>query len=311
MEQNNVAEKRSVVSVPFAIMFAAVVIGGAVVYDRDENLTRQPGLSTEEIAQGTSVENKADTLEAKVLPAGGFELPVEWGDLGRRLVEYGVIDRAKFLEIYEDRGGLTDDEARLLDGMTRGNLRITQQNAGILLNLLWAFGLANKNPVLTEGPMVDPDYGGADRFASTGGWTIAVGDAMDHYAKHELVILTDAQQKMVERVAKGVFRPCCGNSTYFPDCNHGMAMLGLLELLAAQGADEDAMYKSALAINSFWFPDTYLTIAQYKAKRGVDWSRVNAREVLGADYSSGAGFRRIQQEIVAPARRSGGGSCGV
>lgn len=303
MEQNEIPSKRGV-SLPFSIMFAAVVLSGAFLYGKGTD-TAQP--KTESV----SVEDQSDALEAQVLPPGGFELPVQWGDMGRRLVQVGAIDREKFLEIYADRGGLTEEEAQLLDGVSGGNLRITQQNAGILLNLLWAFGLANKNSVLTDGPMMDPDYGGADRFASTGGWTIAVGDPMEHYAKHSLVILTDSQQKMVERVAKGVFRPCCGNSTYFPDCNHGMAMLGLLEMLAAQGADEDAMYKSALAVNSFWFPDTYLTIAGYKAKRGTDWSRVDAREVLGADYSSGAGFRRIQQEVVAPTRRSGGGSCGV
>lgn len=303
MEQNEIPARRGV-SFPFSIMFAAVVLSGAVIYGRGTD-TAQTGT---ELA---FVEDETDALEASVLPSGGFELPVAWGDMGRRLVEAGAIDKEKFLEIYADRGGLTDEEMQLLNGVSSGNLRITQQNAGILLNLLWAFGLANKNSVLTDGPMTDPDYGGADRFASTGGWTIAVGDPMNHYAAHVLVTLTDAQQKMVERVAKGVFRPCCGNSTYFPDCNHGMAMLGLLEMLAAQGADEEAMYKSALAVNSFWFPDTYLTIAGYKAKRSTDWSRVDAREVLGADYSSGAGFRRIQQEVVAPTRRSGGGSCGV
>ena len=33
---------------------------------------------------------------------------------------------------------------------------------------------------------------------------------------------------MENKIAKGIYRPCCNNSTYFPDCNHGMAMLGLL-----------------------------------------------------------------------------------
>jgi len=48
-----------------------------------------------------------------------------------------------------------------------------------------------------------------------------------------------------------------------------MAMLGLLELMAAQGVGEEEMYKAALAVNSYWFPDTYLTIAEYMQNKGI------------------------------------------
>ena len=48
-----------------------------------------------------------------------------------------------------------------------------------------------------------------------------------------------------ERAAPFVYRPCCDNATHFPDCNHGMAMLGLLELMAAQGASEEEMFAAA------------------------------------------------------------------
>src|SRR3989344_5938753 len=37
------------------------------------------------------------------------------------------------------------------------------------LNLLWAYGLANKNQVLESGPIVDPRYGGPTNMASVGG----------------------------------------------------------------------------------------------------------------------------------------------
>ncbi|MBI2406221.1 MAG: hypothetical protein HYV25_01400, partial [Candidatus Harrisonbacteria bacterium] len=105
---------------------------------------------------------------------------------------------------------------------------------------------------------------------------------------------------MVERVAKGIYRPCCGNSTYFPDCNHGMAMLGLLELMAAQGVSESDMYRAALAVNSFWFPDTYLTIATYMQHRGTAWKNVDPKDALGADFSSATGYRRVMQEVAPP-----------
>jgi len=227
------------------------------------------------------------------------------------MTEAGVIEKEKFLALYGQRGGLTDEERALLEGKDNGYLTINSQNAGALLNLLWALGLANDNPILKEGPMVSPQYGGdAGRFASTGGWTLSRGDAMDHYSKHAFVVLSREQQALVERVANNIYRPCCGNSTYFPDCNHGMAMLGLLELMASQGVSEEEMYRAALQVNSYWFPDTYLTIAQYFANRGIAWDKVSAREVLGAAYSSAQGYQRILAE-VQPIQFQGGGSCGV
>jgi len=34
-----------------------------------------------------------------------------------------------------------------------------------------------------------------------------------------------------------------------------MAMLGLLEIMASQGAKEDKMYKISQVVNSYWFPE--------------------------------------------------------
>lgn len=246
----------------------------------------------------------------EVLPKDGVVLPIAWGSIGKEMVENGVIDAEKFESIYANRGGLDDDERKLLYGDDNGNIKITQENAGVILNLTWAFGLSNKNPILEEGPMTDPRYGGAGGFASTGGWSIARGDAMDHYSKYQFVVLDAQEQALVERVSKNIYRPCCGNSTYFPDCNHGMAMLGLLELMASAGVTEEEMYKTALAVNSYWFPETYLTIEKYFKKRGVEWSQVDAKEVLGELYSSGAGYQQVLSD-VEPVKIQGGGSCGV
>ena len=246
-------------------------------------------------------------LQEKVMPSGGVELPVVWGDLGKRLVESGSIDREKFIALY---GTLSEEESALLDRDNPERMRITRENAPYLLNLLWAFGLANKNPILEEGEMSDPAYGGAGGFASTGGWPLAKGSAMEHYSMHSFVNLTPEQQELVEKVSKNIYRPCCGNSTHFPDCNHGMAMLGLLELMASQGVSEEEMYKAALAVNSYWFPDTYLTIAMYMGSRGIEWSSVSPREVLSAEYSSAGGYSRIAAQ-VAKIQEGSGTSCGA
>jgi len=197
-------------------------------------------------------------LKDSFLPRDGVRLPVQWGDIGKKMVEAGVIDREKLEAVYEARGGLDEDVRKLLESTDIEDLVMNEENSAVLLNFLWAFGLSNKNRILEEGPMTDARYGGdASRFASTGGWPLAKGNVMDHFSAHAFVTLTPAEQERVERVSQNIYRPCCGNSTYFPDCNHGMAMLGLLELLASRGASEEEMYRIALQVNSYWFPDTY------------------------------------------------------
>ncbi|MBI5140006.1 MAG: hypothetical protein HZA94_00975 [Candidatus Vogelbacteria bacterium] len=253
---------------------------------------------------------QAVVSEGDVLPSSGVVLPIIWGDLGARLVKEGVIDASKLEEIYAGRGGLGEEEKKLLFGDNPDRAKITKDNAPYLLNLLWALGLSSKNPVLDSGEMMSS--GDASNFASTGGWTVSKGSPMDHYSKHKFFDLTSDQQALVGRVSRNIYRPCCGNSTHFPDCNHGMAMLGLLELMASQGVSEDEMYKAALAVNSYWFPDTYLTIATYMQGRGIDWADVSPREVLGFDYSSGGGFAKIKSAVTKPdSGGASGGGCSV
>ena len=291
------------------ILVAVVLVVGGWIYVTGEKASIPPPLA---LVSTPSVDSES-ALEEKVLPPAGVVLPVRWGDLGKQLVATGVIDGEKFEQLYASRGGLSNEMKTMLRGENNNNVKITAENSGVILNLLWALGLGSKNEILEKGPMTDKNYGGADRFASTGGWTLATGEAMDHYSRHQFFNLTPVEQQLVEQVSKNIYRPCCGNSTYFPDCNHGMAMLGLLELMASQGVSEKEMYKVALQVNSFWFPDTYLTIATYMQNKGVEWKDVNPQEMLGVNFSSGQGFARIASQVTAPGVGSsrGGNSCGV
>lgn len=287
-----------------SIIIAALILAGACVYT-----ARLKSPSAIRTGAGSAVA-KSDSERGALTEA--VILPARWGDLGARMVSVGVIDEKKFHEVYSSRGGLGDEEEKLLLGTDNGNLVVTKENSGILLNLLWALGLGAKNDILEKGPMVDMRYGGAGNFASTGGWTLAGGSAMDHYSRHPLIVLTQEQQKLIERVAKNIYRPCCNNSTYFPDCNHGMAMLGFLELMASQGVAEEEMYKAALQLNSFWFPDTYETIAGYLESIGSSWDAVSPREILGMKYSSGSGYRAILEKFNSGKQKNNsGGGCGV
>lgn len=179
------------------------------------------------------------------------------------------------------------------------------------LNLLWAFGLADKNTILENGQISDLRYGGPMNMASVGGWTVSDGSPADHMSKHGYVTLTADQQALVEKVSRGIYRPCCNNSTSFPDCNHGMAMLGLLEFLASQGSTEDQMWSAALTANMTWFPDAYQTIAQYMKEKGIDGKNVSPQEILGADYSSASGFAKISAQVKQPTQKQSSGGCGV
>ncbi len=306
MENEKLEDKIIKKDSPYATLIAIVIIGvmisGAIFY------------SSQNPVKKTSVQKtqtQISAFEKAVLPSEGVVLPVVWGNLGAQLVNSGAIDADKFKAIYEQRGTFTDEYKNLLFGENNGKLKITSENSGYILNLFWVLGLVNKNSILENGPMMDKQYGGAGNFASTGGWTIAKGNAMDHYSKHKFFNLTSKQQALVDKLSKGIYRPCCDNSTYFPDCNHGMAMLGLLELMASQDVSEQDMWKTALAVNSYWFPDTYLTIATYMKDNGVEWKNVNPQEMLGANYSSRQGFAQIASQVTTPSNSKSVGGCGV
>lgn len=288
-------------STPLSIFAAGALIAMTILYSSPNRNTNT--------AVGTDAKSQT-ALQESVVPSAGITLPVTWGDLGKKLVEVGTVDPAKMAALYKDRGGFPTEFRNMLEQNTRGRLVITNQNSGYLLNLLWALGLANKNPILEDqNEMMNPTYKGAGNFASTGGWTLAKGTAMDHYNQHALVVLTPDQQAIVDRVSRSIYRPCCGNSTHFPDCNHGMAMLGLLELMASEGVSEQDMYAVALGVNSFWFPETYLTIATYMQEQGTSWKNVSPKEMLGASYSSSSGYQNITSKVKELPQLQKGGGC--
>ena len=297
-------------AVPVSVLIAGAMFASAWAYTAKLDV-REVELPAQEMHAVKSKEAAPrSVLEERVLPSEGVVLPATWGNLGVRMVEAGVIDADKFMEIYPKRGTFSEEYENLLLGQSDEQIRITEDNAGYLLNLFWALGLASKNPVLEFGEMTDEAYGGAENFASTGGWSVSRGSPMAHYSRHTFFTLSPEEQVLVEKMATGIYRPCCGNSTHFPDCNHGMAMLGLLELMASQGASEGEMWKAALAVNSYWFPDMYLSIAIYMKQRGVEWNAVSPSVVLGADYSSASGYAKVAAQVEG-VRGRGQGGCGV
>lgn len=246
-----------------------------------------------------------------------FALGVSLGEIGPELLAAGAIDYPRFVDLYRSRGNaLTESQlAALVDG-SDAPIVIDHDNAGFLLNLFWAFGLTNQNPLLEEGPMVAHSQGEVGRFASTGGWTLGTRPSVDLYSSAPIVILTPEQQARLEEVASGVYRPCCNNPTSFPDCNHGMAMLGLLELMASENATVDEMFLAAKHVNAFWFPQQTVEVAMlFRHALGQDFSQADAREFVGFSMFSASGFQGVHQWLASNDLLGStpglGGSCGV
>lgn len=301
-EKISILEKNQKYLLPVSIVIASVILSGTWMY-----ISKTTGY----VAGITQTKKALAQVDMEqIAPKKGVTLPVTWGDLGARMVETGVIDKDKFDQLYAQRGGLSEADKKLVYGKENGKIVITQENSGVILNLLWAFGLGNKNEILDKGPIQDKRYGGVGKFASTGGWTLADGDPMKHFSKHSFVVLTPEQQALVNKVAPTIFRPCCDNPTHFPDCNHGMAMLGLLELMVSQGVGEEEMYKVALQVNSYWFPNNYQTIASFLESKGTKWRSVNPKDILSANFSSASAYQQILSEIQ-PQENKGGVSCGA
>jgi len=240
-------------------------------------------------------------LYEQINPTDGYALPVSYGKVGPQLMEAGVIDYDAFMSVMSASGDAISN--RQMDILKKGSddrIVITAENAHFLLNFFWAVGLANKNSILTDGLMIQYSDGQIDRFASTGGWTLATQPITDLYASMDLISLMPEQQARVEEVAASVYRPCCNNHTLFPDCNHGMAMLGLLEMMASQNASVDEMFNAAKYVNAFWFPQQTLETAIYlKSNEGTDFADVDAKLVVSDKFSSASGASRVHQSLQA------------
>lgn len=289
------------------VVNSTMLMGIAQYYFLRQELKRNLG----DLAKTTqSPEQLVQILKQQVLPQNGYTTSLKWKDLGKKLVEIGAIDKAKFEEsVSGDADG--PDHMKYLDGSSEDRISISEKNSHFIVNFFWALGLANKSKVLDEGLMKTGQTPTAN-FASTGGWTLAAKPVMEIYSSAEIIPLSSEQQDLVKRIADNVFRPCCGNPTSFPDCNHGMAALGYIEWAIYNGVPENQIYKDLLAFNSFWFPQNYVEMAVYFDKQGTKWQNVDPKLALGRDYSSAQGAVRIKQSIQGvPGIQSQGGGCGA
>ncbi len=179
---------------------------------------------------------------------------------------------------------------------------------------MWPLGLANYMSSNKESPVNSKSL---FNFASTGGWNLGKEEnGGAYFNQFNIVELTPEQEVLVTKIAQNTYRPCCNNSTFFQDCNHGSALLGLLQLGASQRLSEDELYREALAFNAFWFPHSYIQTALYfKAVESTDWDNVDPKVVMGKDFSTISGWsgtvaKKVSELDLVPQRQNGAG-CGV
>lgn len=319
-EKNQIKFSLKKETLPQLLPFLLLIIFITIVYTLPK-LPKTWRLQTQRKIMPTTTDIKqgqAAVIFAQINPPEGYEMKTKYNDIGPQMLQMGVIDLDKFKQTYEKSGQpLTPEQLDILTKGSNKKIKITSDNSYFLLNFFWALGLSNKTKILEEGDMVKYGEGQVGNFASTGGWSLAKSsDPMQYYSKRAIVPLTKEQEDLVNRVASGVYRPCCGNSTAFPDCNHGMALLGVFELMAAQGATESEIYQAGKYINSFWFPGTAFDTALYfKNKDGLEFKDINPKTYLSRDIFSAFGAQAVKKWLIEkgiqekpPAQ---GGGCGV
>lgn len=257
-----------------------------------------------------------DRAKAAVLPENGTGTGLVFGDAIARLVAGGAVVPEKIEAVYRQRGGMPEWVAKALKGGDSGEIELSRTSVPYLLNLLWPLGIANMAAFKDRNPI---PWKTLPRLASTGGWNLGLEtNGASYYNAVAAVTLTDGQDAMVERMAAAIYRPCCDNPALFPDCNHGAAMLGFLELAAAQDLPEERIWNLAKVLNGYWYPKQYLAMAQlFDLRDDSDWEQVSPQMVLGKSLSSISGWRtNVEAELstltrprpAAGGAASGGGS---
>src|SRR3989338_9907857 len=93
---------------PFSILLSALILSSVWIYTAELEAGSGKKTVKAEAEQGS-------VLEEKVLPKDGVLLPVKWGDLGAKMQSVGVINGKQFTALYEQRGGLSEEEKNLLN----------------------------------------------------------------------------------------------------------------------------------------------------------------------------------------------------
>ena len=268
--------------ISFLLFLVLAFTGNALLFHAHSSSGQK--VATGRIAEADYMQ-RIQAVSEQVQPKEGHRTKIVLGDLVPRMVSYGIIDMSKMEELYKRRGGIPAEQKEMLTQPSNIPLVVNANNATWLVNILWPLGLANKMEINKQSPVAGKDV---NNFASTGGWQLGKEEnGGAYFNRYDLIPLTPEQENRVWRLATSTYRPCCDNSTFFQDCNHGSAALAILALGVSQGLSDDEIYRTLLAFNSYWFAQNYLETALYfNVVKETDWNDVDPRLALSKNYSS-------------------------
>lgn len=262
------------------------------------------------------LQRREEDLARRLIPPEAKAGSIVFRDALKKLVEAGVIDLEKWNTLYSQRRMAAPDWiSTALLSHSEQPIHFDEISAPFLLNVLWALGISNRTRFNEQSPLRGKRL---PNFASTGGWNLGrENNGAAYFNQVSSILLNEEQEQLVFEMGKGIYRPCCNNSAFFQDCNHGSAMLGLLELGASQGKSEAELYAIALTANTYWFPENYLAIALYFEEIEVNrrLEDVAPREVLSSLFSSARGFKmnvvsNLERKVLPGSKRRGSsGGC--
>lgn len=258
--------------------------------------------------------NLSPNIVSQVTPSAGINTGISFGDSIPKLIAGGALDPTKLRSL--SGGGLPDWVERLLAAPSREPILFSQETALYLVNLLWPLGLSTRAAFNEKSPINTLRI---PSFASTGGWRLGrEKNGYVYFNKIDAIKMAGKQEAMVLDAATKTFRPCCDNSTFFQDCNHGSALLGLMELAASQGATPDRLYQIALVANSYWFSEEYAKTALYFWRfQNRSWGEIAPQLILSRDFSSLSGWKRnvndrlLEVKVKPPSAPGNLPACGI
>ncbi len=276
-------------------------------------------------------------LYAQVTPQTGYTISFKWGNSIKKLVDAGALNVSNLTIILNNsHQPLTLSEKEILNGTYTGYIQFNSTNTEFVQLVLWGLGINDNNTIITKGPIINasipyansinnnatlkqklnqnvtPYWVAGRYFASTGGYG-PIGKLQ--LGMLNILSLSPSEQIIADYTAENSYRPCCDNPTAFPDCNHGATALGLIELLASQGANQSQIFSAVRYFNQYQFPQQYTEIAAYFDSQGQNYSQVNSSKVMGYSFSSLSGYYAAHQYLlkngVLTQSSTGNAACGA
>ena len=312
----------SLIAISYAIIYTMHIniLGGGAAHAPTTNASSSYHNITNTSKTPSSNTINQTILAAQVIPKTGYTLSFKWGDSVHKLVEAGALNPSNLsILLNNSKEPLTLSEKEILNGTYNGYIQFNSTNVEFVQLVLWSLGINNNNTIVNNGPIINasipyansinnnatlkqklsqnvtPQWVASRYFASTGGYgplgKLQLGEL-------NIINLTSQQQALMYDVATHSYRPCCDNPTAFPDCNHGAAALGLIELLASQGANQSQIFSAVRYFNQYQFPQQYAEIAAYFDSQGKNYSQVNSSEVMGYSFSSYSGYSNAHQYLI-------------